>query len=91
MARLVEATAAPELDAVRALFAEYARSVDEPVCFPGFERELAELPQGYVAVLLAQENGAAAGCVALDSLPKMRALPARAHAGRAVLRAQPYG
>ena len=68
MARLIEATAAPELDRVRELFAEYARSVDEPCCFAGFEREVAELPQGYVAVLLAQENGAAAGCVALRAL-----------------------
>jgi carbonic anhydrase len=68
MARLIEATAAPELESVRELFAEYARSVDEPRCFAGFDRELAELPQGYAAVLLAQENGIAAGCVALRAL-----------------------
>jgi ribosomal protein S18 acetylase RimI-like enzyme len=68
MARLIEATAAPELESVRELFAEYARSVVEPRCFAGFDRELAELPQGYAAVLLAQEDGIAAGCVALRAL-----------------------
>jgi ribosomal protein S18 acetylase RimI-like enzyme len=68
MARLIQATAVPELASVRELFAEYARSVDEPCCFAGFERELAELPRGYVAVLLAQEDGSAAGCVALRAL-----------------------
>jgi hypothetical protein len=44
MARLVEATGAAQVAAVRELFAEYARMVDEPCCFADFERELASLP-----------------------------------------------
>ena len=39
MARLVEATSAAQIAVVRELFAEYARSVDAPDCFVGFERE----------------------------------------------------
>ena len=31
-----------ELDAVRQLFTEYARQVDAPCCFAGFEAELAQ-------------------------------------------------
>ena len=44
MARLVEATSAAQVAVVRELFAEYARNVDEPKCFVGFERELDTLP-----------------------------------------------
>lgn len=65
MARLREASAPADLDALRSLFAEYARSVDEPCCFAGFERELAELPRGYLALFIADEDGVAAGCVGL--------------------------
>ena len=43
MARLREASAPADLDAVRGLFAEYAQGVDEPCCFNGLDRELAEL------------------------------------------------
>ena len=61
MARLVEATRAEQVAVVRGLFAEYARLVDEPACFVGFERELEALPGDY-RLLLANE---AAGCVAV--------------------------
>jgi GNAT superfamily N-acetyltransferase len=44
MARLVEATSAGQIAAVRELFAEYVRTVDAPACFVGFEQELASLP-----------------------------------------------
>jgi len=67
------ARSGPELDAVRALFREYERWADAPVCFAGFERELAELPGEYAppggALLLALEDGAPAGCVGLRPLP----------------------
>jgi hypothetical protein len=56
MARLREASAPHDLDVVRALFAEYARSVDEPCCFAGFERELADLPRGYLILFLSYEE-----------------------------------
>ena len=64
MARLVEATRAEQVAMVRGLFAEYARLVDEPACFVGFERELETLPGDY-RLLLAE---AAAGCVAVRLL-----------------------
>lgn len=63
---------AGELAAIRELFVEYAAGVGQPCCFEGFERELAGLPGEYAAphgaLLLARENGAPAGCVALRRL-----------------------
>jgi len=64
MARLVEATSAAQVAVVRELFAEYARSVDAPNCFVGFERELDALPGDY-RLFLADDDG---GCVALRFL-----------------------
>ncbi len=64
MARLVEATRAEQVAVVRGLFVEYARLVDEPACFVGFEAELEALPGEY-RLLLAE---AAAGCVAVRLL-----------------------
>lgn len=49
---VVAATTPTAIDTVRSLFAEYAAAVDAPCCFPDFERELAELPLGYVALFL---------------------------------------
>jgi len=69
MARLVEATRAEQVAVVRGLFAEYARLVDEPACFVGFERELEALPGDY-RLLLAE---AAAGCVAVRLLDRKTA------------------
>ena len=88
MARLVEATAAAEVAAVRELFAEYARLVDEPCCFADFERELAELPGDY-RLFLADGH---AGCVAIRLLDpqtaEMKRLYVRAaHRGRGLGRA----
>jgi ribosomal protein S18 acetylase RimI-like enzyme len=68
MATLREARAPADVESVRQLFAEYARAVDEPCCFAGFERELAALPQGYSVLLIAQEDAGPAGCVALRAL-----------------------
>jgi ribosomal protein S18 acetylase RimI-like enzyme len=70
MAKVREASAPEDLDAVRSLFAEYARGVDESRCFAGFERELAELPQGYRALFIAEEDGVAAGCVGLREVDR---------------------
>ena len=62
----------PDLAAVRELFMEYVRSVDEPRCFVGFERELAGLPGEYALpagrLLLARAGADAAGCVGLRRL-----------------------
>jgi putative acetyltransferase len=68
MAALLEATASADIASARELFTEYVRSVDEPRCFTGFEREVAELPRGYFLLLLAKEGAEAAGCVALRAL-----------------------
>jgi putative acetyltransferase len=61
-----------DLGAVRVLFREYERWVDAPRCFAGFERELAELPGDYAPpgglLLIALDDGAPAGCVALRPL-----------------------
>jgi GNAT superfamily N-acetyltransferase len=83
MARLTEATGAAQLAAVRELFAEYARMVDEPCCFVGFERELDSLPGEYRLFLLDD----AAGCVAVRFLDRQTAEMKRlyvraAHRGR---------
>jgi putative acetyltransferase len=88
MAQLVEVTRPGEVACVRELFAEYARIVDEPCCFAGFEHELASLP-GQYRLFLANP---AAGCVAvrfLDSeTAEMKRLYVRAaHRGRGLGRA----
>src|SRR5262245_59031078 len=64
MPRLVEATGAAQVAVVHALFAEYARLVDEPCCFVDFQRELDALPGDY-RLFLADE---AAGCFAVRFL-----------------------
>ena len=66
MARLAEATALGDVALVRELFAEYARSVDQPCCFVDFERELGTLPGDY-KLFLAE---GAAGCVAVRFLDR---------------------
>jgi GNAT superfamily N-acetyltransferase len=88
MATLVEATGAAQVAVVRELFAEYARMVDEPICFVGFEHELAALPADYRLFLAAED----AGCVALRLLGRetaeMKRLYVRStHRGRGLGRA----
>lgn len=58
-----------ELAAVHAIFREYADSLNVDLCFQDFETELAQLPGEYAAprghLLLAEVDGAIAGCCAL--------------------------
>jgi GNAT superfamily N-acetyltransferase len=72
MPQIRPAESPADLDAVRLLFREYERWVDAPVCFAGFERELAELPGDYGPpgglLLLAREVATPAGCAALRPL-----------------------
>jgi|SRR5262245_14778274 len=83
MASLRQASVPADVESARELFAEYVRAVNQPCCFVGFEREVAELPRGYLLVLLALEAGAPAGCVALRELDRrtaeMKRLYVRSH------------
>ena len=67
--RLVTASTTEEIQLVRELFMEYARSLDIDLYFQGFEKELAELPGSYAPpdgqLLLAFDGHSAAGCVGL--------------------------
>jgi len=88
MPRLVEATSAAQIAVARELFAEYARLVNAPACFVGFQQELDALPGDY-RLFLADE---AAGCVAVRILDprtaEMKRLYVRdAHRGKGIGRA----
>ena len=69
MALLREARFPDDLNAVRAIFREYADSLGFDLGFQDFEAELAQLPGKYASpegcVLLAEHAGAVVGCVAL--------------------------
>ena len=61
-----------ELDAVRDIFREYASTLGVDLCFQGFDAEFAQLPGDYAeprgALLIAEVEGAVAGCCALRPL-----------------------
>lgn len=69
---IAEAAGAEDIAAVRALFLEYARSLDFDLCFQGFEAELAALPGAYAPpggrLLLAKAQGEPVGVVGLRPL-----------------------
>jgi ribosomal protein S18 acetylase RimI-like enzyme len=62
----------PLLGDVRALFVEYAQSLNFELCFQSFDRELKELPGEYRLpagrLVLGRIDGRPAGCVALRML-----------------------
>jgi ribosomal protein S18 acetylase RimI-like enzyme len=59
---------ATDMDAVRAIFREYAASVGLDLEFQDFSEELATLPGHYDPILFAYWNHDIAGCVALRDL-----------------------
>jgi GNAT superfamily N-acetyltransferase len=69
LTEIVWADSADYIEHARELFKEYEAWLEVDLCFQNFERELAELPGKYAPpdgrLLLAVENGEAAGCVAL--------------------------
>lgn len=71
-AALRQAASPADIALARALFVEYAASLDVDLCFQGFDHELATLPGAYAPpagrLLLAGEPGAAFGCIALRPL-----------------------
>ena len=60
------------MELVRDIFREYAQRLAIDLCFQGFDEELAALPGDYAptrgALLLAEVEGAIAGCCALRPL-----------------------
>jgi putative acetyltransferase len=70
--QIISAHTVEHLPTIRALFTEYAGTLDQSVCFRDFERELAALPGAYAPpegrLLLALDDTTAAGCVALRKL-----------------------
>lgn len=60
------------MDEIRALFLEYARSLDFNLCFQSFDQELKDLPGVYALpegrLILCTLDGKSAGCIALKPL-----------------------
>ncbi len=71
-----QAEKAEDVESARALFVEYAESLDYSLCFQGFDDELAQLPGYYTPpqgrLLLVTVGGDLAGCVALRDLGEGR-------------------
>lgn len=69
---IVPAQSAEAIETVRSLFRDYAAGLGVDLCFQDFDRELATLPGAYAPpfgrLLLAMEDGEAAGCVALRQI-----------------------
>lgn len=67
-----QAATAADMETARVLFLDYAAWLQIDLCFQGFAEELASLPGSYAPprgrLLLAEEDGVTAGCVALRPL-----------------------
>ena len=70
--RIFHATSTDDIQRARTLFEEYATGLGFSLCFQNFDQELANLPGDYAApdgrLLLAQEDGELAGCIAMRKL-----------------------
>lgn len=67
-----QAESASQIEAIRELFLEYAKSLSFNLCFQSFDQELAGLPGGYAPphgrLLIATNEHGPAGCVALHKI-----------------------
>ncbi|WP_035348675.1 GNAT family N-acetyltransferase [Edaphobacter aggregans] len=69
-----QATGEQDIATVRRLMREYSehlasnRSGAASICLTNYESELAKLPEGYLTILLAEVDGASAGCVAIRQI-----------------------
>ena len=54
-----------DVETVRTLFLEYARSLGVDLSFQKFDEEVATLPGDYDPILIARWNGEVAGCIAM--------------------------
>jgi putative acetyltransferase len=72
MIELIHVESGPDIDQIRLLFQEYARSLDFSLCFQSFDRELRELPGPYGLpdgrLILCRFDHGPAGCIALKKL-----------------------
>jgi putative acetyltransferase len=68
----IEPATIDQMDEVRALFEEYAASLNVDLCFQNFTQELSELPGTYDPILVASCGTAArlSGCIALRPLTR---------------------
>jgi len=70
--KIVPATTEQDLADIRVMFGEYSVLVAEALCFQNFDQELEALPGEYAppggVLLIARDEGNAAGCVALRRL-----------------------
>jgi GNAT superfamily N-acetyltransferase len=70
--QIIQASTPDEIAVARALFEEYAASLDIDLCFQGFTEELANLPGVYAPprgqLLLARNGDVVTGCAALRPL-----------------------
>ena len=67
-----QASGSEDIEIARSLFLEYQKAIGISLCFQNFDAEVANLPGAYAPpagrLLLAFEDGGAAGCVALRKL-----------------------
>ena len=72
MVELLDIEAGPAIDDIRALFLEYAQSLDFSLCFQSFDRELSGLPGPYARpdgrLILCQVDARPAACIAMKKL-----------------------
>jgi ribosomal protein S18 acetylase RimI-like enzyme len=71
---IVRAETAAQFDVARALFREYAATLETGICLVGFERELTALPEmygtpdGVLLLAISPQNGSALGCAGVRRL-----------------------